>query len=280
MVLRGTRIVIPQSLRQQVLAIAHEGHVGIVATKLRLRTKVWWPGIDKDTEQYVRLCHACQLVGQATPPEPLMPNELPQGKWQDLPLDLLGPMPTGEYLLVVIDYYARYYEVEILMPITASQIISCLEKTFAVHGLPVTIRSDKWPQFQSEEFDHLLIMLSFLHCKIMPQWAEANGEVEHQNQSLLKSMRIAQAEGKNWRKELVHYLATYRTTPHTVTGVCLAELLFCWKIHIKMPELHKTTVNDHELWDADWEKKVKAKTYADEQRGAQPNDLQTGDQSS
>ena len=40
-VLRGTRIVIPQSLRQQVLAIAHEGHVGIVATKLRLRTKVW-----------------------------------------------------------------------------------------------------------------------------------------------------------------------------------------------------------------------------------------------
>ena len=40
-VLRGTRIVISQSLRQQVLAIAHEGHVGIVATKLRLRTKVW-----------------------------------------------------------------------------------------------------------------------------------------------------------------------------------------------------------------------------------------------
>ena len=66
-VLRGTRIVIPQSLRQQVLAIAHEGHVGICATKLRLRTKVWWPGIDKDAERYVRSCHGCQLVEQATP---------------------------------------------------------------------------------------------------------------------------------------------------------------------------------------------------------------------
>ena len=107
-VLRGTRIVIPQSLRQQVLAIAHEGHVGIVATKLTLRTKVWWPGIDKDAEQYVRSCHGCQLVRQATPPEPLMPTELPLGKWQDLSLDLLAPMPTGEYLLVVIDYYSRY----------------------------------------------------------------------------------------------------------------------------------------------------------------------------
>ena len=59
-VLRGTGIVIPQSLRQQVLAIAHEGHVGIVAAKLRLRTKVWWPGIHDDAEQYVRSCHGCQ----------------------------------------------------------------------------------------------------------------------------------------------------------------------------------------------------------------------------
>lgn len=89
-VLRGTRIVIPQRLRQQVLAIAHEGHAGIVATELRLRTKVWWPGVDRDAEQYVRSCHGCQLVGQSTSPEPLMPTELPPGKWQDLSLDLLG----------------------------------------------------------------------------------------------------------------------------------------------------------------------------------------------
>ena len=277
-VLRGTRIVIPQSLRQQVLAIAHEGHVGIVATKLRLRTKVWWPGIDKEAEQYVRSCHGCQLVGQATPPEPLMPTELPLGKWQDLSLDLLGPIPTGEYLLVVIDYYSRYYEVEILMSVTASQIISRLEKIFAVHGLPVTITSDNGPQFRAEEFEKYLVDNGILHRKVTPQWAQANGEVERQNRSLLKNTRIAQAEGKNWRKELVRYLATYRTTPHTVTGVCPAELLFGRKIRTKMPELRETTVTDDELRDRDWEKKIKAKTYADERRGAQPNYLQTGDQ--
>ena len=180
-VLRGTRIVIPQSLRQQVLAIAHEGHVGIVATKLRLRTKVWWPGIDKETEQYVRSCHGCQLVGQATPPEPLMPRELPLGKWQDLSLDLLGPMPTGQYLLVVIDYYSRYYEVEILMSVTASQIISRLKKIFAVHGLPVTITSDNGSQFWAEEFEQYLVDNGILHRKVTPQWAQANGEVERQN---------------------------------------------------------------------------------------------------
>ena len=56
------------------------------------------------------------------------------------------------------------------------------------------------------------------------------------------------------------------------------ELLFGRKIHTKMPELRETTVNDDELRDCDWEKKIKAKTYGDERRVAQPNDLQTGDQ--
>ena len=239
---------------------------------------MWWPGIDKDAEQYVRSCQGCQLVGHATPPEPLMPTELPLGKWQDLSLDLLGPMPTGEYLLVVIDYYSRYYEVEILMSVAASQFISRLEKIFAVHGLPVTVTSDNGPQFRSEEFERYLVDNGILHRKVTPQWAQANGEVERQTGSLLKSMRIVQAEGKNWRKELVHYFATYRTTSHSVSGVCPAELSFGRKIRTKMPELRETTVNDDELRDRDWEKKIKAKTYADVRRGAQPNDLQTGDQ--
>ena len=47
----STRIVIPKQLRCQVLELAHEGHPGIVAMKQRLRTKVWWPGIDKEVEK-------------------------------------------------------------------------------------------------------------------------------------------------------------------------------------------------------------------------------------
>lgn len=91
-------------------------------------------------------------------------------------------------------------------------------------------------------------------------------------------MRIAQTEGKDWRIELVHYLATYRTTPHSVTGVCPAESLFGRRIRTKLPELCERAVNDEELRDRDWEKKTKAKIYADTSRGAQPCDLQVGDQ--
>ena len=57
LVLRGTRLVIPMKLRKQVLDLAHEGHQGIVKIKQRLRTKVWWPGIDRQAEQRCRTCH-------------------------------------------------------------------------------------------------------------------------------------------------------------------------------------------------------------------------------
>ena len=51
LVMRGTRIVIPQSLRREVLRLAHEGHQGIMKMKTHLRTKVWWPKIDSDAKK-------------------------------------------------------------------------------------------------------------------------------------------------------------------------------------------------------------------------------------
>ena len=70
LVLRGDRIVIPQSLRKSVLESAHEGHQGVVKTKSRLRTKVW-SKMDGDAERMCKGCHGCQVVDQFSPPEPM-----------------------------------------------------------------------------------------------------------------------------------------------------------------------------------------------------------------
>ena len=40
LVLRGTHIIIPSKLKPRALALAHEGHLGVVGTKQNLRTKV------------------------------------------------------------------------------------------------------------------------------------------------------------------------------------------------------------------------------------------------
>ena len=111
-ILRSCHIVIPSTLREQVLRLIHEGHQGITKCKERLRSRVWWPGVDKAMENICRTYHACQVTQSPSHPPPKQRSTLPLGRWIDIVADLLGPMPSGEHLLVVVDYYSRYFEVE------------------------------------------------------------------------------------------------------------------------------------------------------------------------
>ena len=129
-VLRGTRIVVPRELQKKVLDLAHEGHQGIVKTKKSLRTKVWWPGIDKQAEKKCRECFVCQLVTKHVPPPPIKPRRLPDRAWQKVALDLLGPLPGGEYLLVMVDYFSRWMELDVIRSTTSVTTIKCVDTIF------------------------------------------------------------------------------------------------------------------------------------------------------
>ena len=249
LVLRGTRLVILMKLRKQVLDLTHEGHQGIVKTKQRLRTKVWWAGIDRQAEQRCRTCHGCQLVGKPLPPEPLKRTELPTQPWQDLVVDLLGPLPTGEHLLMVVDYFSRFFEVAVTRSVTAGKMISCLEGMFATHGLPLSIKTDNGRQFVSEEFEVYLKDNNIEHRTSTLLWPQANGEVERRNRSLLKAMRVAHSEGRDWRKELQKFLLGYRSTPHTTAGVSPAKLVFGRENRSKLPGVEelRSASNDTEI---------------------------------
>ena len=170
LILRGTRIVIPKKLRPRVLSLAHEGHLGIVGTKQKLRSKVWWPGMEKDAEKHCKTCYGCQLVSRPSPPEPIRSTALPTGPWRDLAIDLLGPLPTGESILVVVDYYSRYYEIDIMRSTVASKVISSLEEIFARHGLPESLTSDNGPQFVATEFTEYMEQQGIGHHRVTAKW--------------------------------------------------------------------------------------------------------------
>jgi len=147
--------------------------------KQRLRSKVWWFAIDKEAEKFCKTCHGCQLVSSPANPEPIKSTPLPSSPWQDLAIDLLGPLPSGESVLVIADYFSRYYEVELIMRSTTSEkVIECLEKIFTTHGLPQSFRSDNGPQFRSAMFERYLEDNDIEHRNTTPLWPQANGEVE------------------------------------------------------------------------------------------------------
>ena len=59
-VLWGSRIIIPPPGRRKVVEELHEGHPGATKMKMLARSFVWWPQIDKDLEDTVKTCDACQ----------------------------------------------------------------------------------------------------------------------------------------------------------------------------------------------------------------------------
>ena len=66
LILRGSRIVIPASLQQRAIEIAHETHSGPSKTKALLREKVWFPNIDKMVKNTMDRRIACQAIGKIT----------------------------------------------------------------------------------------------------------------------------------------------------------------------------------------------------------------------
>ncbi|KAK3727538.1 hypothetical protein QZH41_006584 [Actinostola sp. cb2023] len=93
----------------------------------------------------------------------------------------------------------------------------------------------------------------------------------------MKRLKLAQAEGKDWRRELVRYLAVYRTTPQQTTGSTPAFLLMGRHPRTKLPELSQPVHGDEETRDRDQLMKFKSKQYADVKRNAKTSEREMDD---
>ena len=51
----------PEKGRQRVIQMLHQAHPGVSRMKSLARCYVWWPGIDGDLENCVKVCEACQV---------------------------------------------------------------------------------------------------------------------------------------------------------------------------------------------------------------------------
>lgn len=209
--------------------------------------------------------------------EPISRRELPSAAWEHIAIDFCGRLPSKYNLLVVADYYSRYIEVEIMTKADTAETIRRLNRIFARFGLPLSMQADNGPQFISEEFEQYCENDNIHLHNSIPYWPQQNGEVERQNRSLLKRLKISQLEKRNWLDDLQEYLLMYRSTPHSVILKSPAEIMFHWNIGDKLPTLKEATKPDESVHERDKESKEKGKVYANVNRNTIPNDIREGD---
>ena len=98
---RGDRILLPQSLCDEVISIAHNGsHAGQDAVKRRIRAHFWFPNLDNTVQQHLQTCHDCQIHTRSPTKIPLSSSPTPHHPWESVSLDLFGPLPDKSHILV------------------------------------------------------------------------------------------------------------------------------------------------------------------------------------
>ena len=184
-VLKGTRIVIPTTLRNSVLEKIHYAHQGMEKCKLRAKSSVYWPNMNKDIENTVSKCATCQQHQPAQIKEPLVNHDVPPHAWHTLSTDLFY-WEQSTYLLVV-DNYSKFPVVKKMTTTTSKAVIKLMKSIFDEHGLPVKVISDNGPQYSSDEFLRFARDYNFTHVTSSPHHPQSNGLVER-NVRTIKSL--------------------------------------------------------------------------------------------
>ena len=96
------------------------------------------------------------------------------------------------------------------------------------HGITTQVVSDNGPPFQGHEFHRYMMALGVkrYHSTSTPSWPQGSAEPEAFIKPLGKIVRSAHLEGRPWQQELTKFLLSYRQTPHSITKIPPAQLLF------------------------------------------------------
>lgn len=222
-VLWGSRVIVPESGREQLLLELHAGHQGVARMKSLARSFFWWPGMDAQIEDVARDCDLCQQSRGLPPAAPLHPWSWPSTPWSRIHLDYAGPI-AGQMFLVLIDAHTKWMEVFHVPAATSTETIRQLRSTFARFGLPHTVVTDNGSCFTSEEFEVFLAKNGVRHVKTAPYHPASNGQAERAVQVFKTGFKKMKRDTISDR--LARFLFTYRITPHSTTGSSPAELMF------------------------------------------------------
>lgn len=142
--MKRNQIVLPESLHQQAVNLAHSGHQGTTKTTTLLRENVWFQVMTSIMDDTIKNCMQCQVSTPVKTQEPLQMSDRTAGPWSELSADF-GQVAPGIYILVVQDNYSRYVVVETLTSLSAKNVIRKLDKILCEFGMAQVIKADNGP---------------------------------------------------------------------------------------------------------------------------------------
>ena len=157
--------------------------------------------------------------------EPLQPHETSKEAWEDVSVDLFGPMPDGHHVLAVLDKTSRFPAAKIVPNTAAPAVTKALSGIYADFGQPASHQTDNGPPFNSEAFSQFSKDNGITHIKTYPYHPQGN-PVENFMRPIGKAMKAAHYNRQDKREVLDQMLSSYRATPHPATNLPPGDVMF------------------------------------------------------
>ena len=245
------RICIPDNsdMKKAILEESHRSKLSIHpgATKMYqdLKSLFWWPGMKRDVAQFVYACLTCQKskVEHQKPAGLMQPLEVPEWKWDSISMDFVTGLPNTvkgyDSIWVIVDRLtksAHFIPINITYPVAklAEIYVSVIVK---LHGIPMSIVSDRDPRFTSEFWKSLQVSLGSKLRLSSAYHPQTDGQTERTIQSLEDLLRSCVLEqGGSWDTYLPLIEFTYNNSFHSSIGMAPFEALYgrkcrtpiCW----------------------------------------------------
>lgn len=279
--MRGGLAIIPNSLREKALTLAHKGHPGMTKMKTILRERVWWPSMSGSVEEWVGSCRTCVLNGRKERPTPMERTKLPTAPWDFVAVDFCGPysMFGGTLIVTMTDYYSRFLVAAAISSTDFSSTRKFFDQVFDQYGFPEAMKTDNGPPFNSKDYKEYCEDRGINPVFSWPLTPQQNGMAERGMQIINKAMQTASIENTDYRKTLAEAVRAQNTAVHRTTNVAPSDMMFSRKLRRALPLASSASYerNDEKVRSRDWDEKMKAKEREDKKRGAREARIMVGD---
>ena len=235
--MKNSKVLIPETLKQKYLMQIHQGHQGIEACRSRAREFVFWVNINSDLKEMVEKCDICQSQN-STPIVQKYISEVPPHPWHTLGSDLFYFQRID--FLVSVDYFSKYLIVRKIPNSTYSAVIKELGMIFSEFGKPQIFRSDNGPCYLSLEFEFFMQNWLVEHRTSSPHYPQSNGLAESMVKVSKNLIEKAVRQDLPWNQLLLDY----RCTPISSEIPSPAEILFGRKLRSSISILPSQVMND------------------------------------
>jgi hypothetical protein len=222
-------------------------------------------------------------------------------------MDMIGkinpPSSKGhQFILAITDYFTKWVEAVPMKSVASKDVIQFV-KEHVIHrfGIPQTITTDGGSVFISEEFKKFAADMGIKLIRSSPYYAQANGQAEASNQSLIKLIKRKIDEyPRRWHEVLSEALWAYRISCHGATKTSPYHLVYGqeavlpWEVtagsrriefqNDLSAEEYATLMSDNvedltelRLWSLEKIKENKAKVARAYNKKVKPKEFQVGD---